>query len=297
MTTAIPQVAAAYEHWLARLDMTFKARQGKTRLVDTKREGPLSVQRAFYPERSGAAHLYLLHPPAGIVSGDELNIAANLDTDCEVLLTTPGANRFYRARDAVGIASKQSQHNRFYVQDNARLEYLPHETLVYANANAFSTTDIFVEGNASFVGWDIACLGLPHIQQPFDKGRFTQTLSLYHNGRIRFHDRLAVEAQDDMCRSRIGLAGHHVVGNMVLFNGEHAASTAMAKQLVELARNASEAEHENGELAITQLQGVVITRYLGDDSEACRECFARIWAATRPLMSGRDAVPPRIWYT
>ena len=68
--------AAAYEQWLARLEMTFAHRQQKTKLVDTLREGPLSVQRAFYPETTGAAHLYLLHPPAGIVSGDELHVAA-----------------------------------------------------------------------------------------------------------------------------------------------------------------------------------------------------------------------------
>ena len=121
--------AAAYEQWLARLEMTFAHRQQKTKLVDTLREGPLSVQRAFYPETTGAAHLYLLHPPAGIVSGDELHVAATLEKDCQVLLTTPGANRFYRAREAKQMASKQCQFNRFTVADNAHLEYLPHETL------------------------------------------------------------------------------------------------------------------------------------------------------------------------
>ena len=52
--------------------MQFTARQGRTQLQRTERVGPLSVQRAFYPEANGTAHLYLLHPPAGIVSGDEL---------------------------------------------------------------------------------------------------------------------------------------------------------------------------------------------------------------------------------
>lgn len=37
--------AAAYEQWLARLEMTFALRQQKTKLVNTLREGPLSVQR------------------------------------------------------------------------------------------------------------------------------------------------------------------------------------------------------------------------------------------------------------
>lgn len=297
MTIASTPVAAAYETWMARLALTFQARQGKTRLVETQREGPLSVQRAFYPEASGIAHLYLLHPPAGIVSGDALHVTASLDANCEVLLTTPGANRFYRARDAEGLASLQTQHNRFYLKGNACLEYLPHETLVYANANALSHTDIYLEDDASYVGWDIACLGLPHIQQPFEKGSFTQTLSVYHNNKIRFHDRLAIDAQDDLTLSKIGLAGHHVVGTMVLFSSLCSASTIEPKALVEVARQVTQQEHENNELAVTQLQGVVIVRYLGDDSEACRHAFVRIWAATRPLLSGREPVIPRIWYT
>ena len=101
--TAFEPLAAIdcnHQQWLARLHMSFATRQGRTLLHRTERQGPLSVQRAFYPETNGTAHLYLLHPPAGIVSGDELRISASLSADNQVLLTTPGANRFYRARGA-----------------------------------------------------------------------------------------------------------------------------------------------------------------------------------------------------
>ena len=250
--------AVAYEQWLARLEMTFAHRQQKTKLVNTLREGPLSVQRAFYPETTGAAHLYLLHPPAGIVSGDELHVAATLEEDCQVLLTTPGANRFYRAREAKQMASKQCQFNRFTVADNAHLEYLPHETLVYTNANAFSHTQVYLDKGASYVGWDVACLGLPHIDQPFSKGQFTQTFSLYHNQGIRFHDRLALHAKDNLHQSRIGVAGHHVVGTMVLFNGNEASSNEWAKSVCSLIRTCIDELNLCSFMSVTQLQGVVV---------------------------------------
>lgn len=289
--------ATAYEQWLARLEMTFSHRQQKTKLVNTLREGPLSVQRAFYPETTGAAHLYLLHPPAGIVSGDELHVAATLEENCQVLLTTPGANRFYRAREAKQMASKQCQFNRFTVADNAHLEFLPHETLVYTNANAFSHTHVYLDKGASYVGWDIACLGLPHIDQPFSNGQFTQTFSLYHNQKIRFHDRLALQAKDNLHHSRIGLAGHHVVGTMVLFNGHEASSNEWAKSMCSQIRRCIDEIDLSSFMSVTQLQGVVVVRYLGEDSEVCREGFVRIWMQTRPQVSGHLAVPPRIWYT
>ena len=63
--------------------------------------GPLRVQRPFYPEGplpgaplSAAAlaepcHCCLLHPPGGLVSGDDLRITALVEPQAHVLLTTP----------------------------------------------------------------------------------------------------------------------------------------------------------------------------------------------------------------
>lgn len=297
MSVAQPVTTPSHSQWMARLFMSFNARQGKTHLKNTHREGPLSVQRAFYPEDNGTAHLYLLHPPAGIVSGDELHISANLDSQCQVLLTTPGANRFYRAREADELASRQCQFTHFNLHGDACLEYLPHETLIYPNANAFSHNTINVSDNASYVGWDIACIGLPHIDRPFDGGRFTQTLSLFYNDNVLFHDRLAIQANDAVTRSRIGLAGHHVIGTMIMFDGKHAGSSTWAKALCNKAMAVVGDQDDACEIAVTQLQGVVIIRYLGDDSEACRGHFGKIWSALRPDISGRNAVTPRIWYT
>ena len=48
---------------------------------------------------------------------------------------------------------------------------------------------------------------------------------------------------------------------------------------------------------ITALPGVLVARYLGDNSEAARLWFARLWQTLRPACCGRPAVPPRIWNT
>ena len=64
--------------WLASLALDFSHNVLGTQLSRTKRNGPLSVQKAFYPEGVDCAHIYLLHPPAGIVSGDELQVDITL---------------------------------------------------------------------------------------------------------------------------------------------------------------------------------------------------------------------------
>ena len=74
--------------WQATLDLRFQLLGGKTTLASRRHVGPLTVQRPFYPEEE-TCHLYLLHPPGGIVGGDELTISATIESDCHTLITMP----------------------------------------------------------------------------------------------------------------------------------------------------------------------------------------------------------------
>jgi urease accessory protein len=67
---AVPPIANGIG-WQASLNLSFANRFNKTLLVQRKHSGPLTVQRPFYPE-GDVCHVYLLHPPGGIVGGDEL---------------------------------------------------------------------------------------------------------------------------------------------------------------------------------------------------------------------------------
>jgi urease accessory protein len=49
--------------------------------------------------------------------------------------------------------------------------------------------------------------------------------------------------------------------------------------------------------ALTALPGLLVARYLGDNSEAARQWFAELWKILRPACCGRAAVIPRIWNT
>lgn len=300
------------QNWFASLSMTFAKRADKTALVHSTRYGPLGVQRTFNPDKTGCAHVYILHPPAGIVSGDTLVLHASAKTKAKVLITTPGAARFYRARLADTASSLQTQKVELTAGNKASLEYLPMETLVYNRANALNKTTINVKGSGQYIGWEITCLGLPHIGQAFEQGSLTQSITLFHNKKCVFHDNMAISKQEGvdnaLMNQRVALGGHHVVGNMIVYDGaanlKQASlqlDTTFTAHLIKVCRDAISAfdlELETDVLiAVTEIQNVIIIRYLGSSSEQCRNIFAAIWKDVRPIMLNMQGIAPRIWHT
>ncbi len=94
------------EGWLARLELELDVRAGRTILKRKHQFGPLTVQRPFYPE-GNVCHLYLLHPPGGVVGGDRLEIELIVASGAHALVTTPGAAKFYRSAGKAEIAQQR----------------------------------------------------------------------------------------------------------------------------------------------------------------------------------------------
>ncbi len=82
------EAALTASNWQAQLRLQLRAGAERTRLVPLERYGPLSVQRPFYPEGE-CCHVYLLHPPGGVVGGDELDLQVELQPGVRGLFTAP----------------------------------------------------------------------------------------------------------------------------------------------------------------------------------------------------------------
>src|SRR6186713_1742249 len=85
------------DSWAAHLDVHFSQREGKTKVTHSAHFGPLRIQRPFYPEGNGTAHLYLLHPPGGVAGGDVLRTTIESGEHTHALLTTPAATKLYKS--------------------------------------------------------------------------------------------------------------------------------------------------------------------------------------------------------
>src|SRR6185436_819073 len=98
----------------------------------------------------------LLHPPGGLVGGDELSIDVEVDAGAHALVTTPAAGKVYRTN---GATARQTQ--RLRVAEGGTLEWLPQEAILYDGARATLETRVELARDARFLGIDAVCFGLP----------------------------------------------------------------------------------------------------------------------------------------
>ena len=58
--------------------LEFARRVERTILSARRHDGPLLVQKPLYPEGGSVCHVILVHPPAGMVGGDEFELNMRL---------------------------------------------------------------------------------------------------------------------------------------------------------------------------------------------------------------------------
>lgn len=270
--------------WQARLALRFCRSTDRTLLGDCEHRGPLRVQRPFYPEPGGACHLYLLHPPGGVVGGDGLSVGVNCESDTEVLITTPAAGKFYRS---AGPTARLVHH--LQVASGASLEWLPQENIAFEGARVRASTRVELSGDARFIGWEILCLGRPASGEAFAKGAFRQELEIWRDGSPLYLEQGRFQGGSELLEAAWGLQGRPVTATLVCVGGEKGLGDAVRSAVGQV---------ESDELfGVSQLNEVLLCRCIGASAQRTFDFFLRVWSVLRPLVLNKPAVTPRIWFT
>ena len=275
--------------WLADIRLGFTRIGEGTVLSERHHTGPLRVQKALYPEGRDVCQAILLHPPSGIVGGDELHIAAAVGPQAFAQITTPGAGKWYRSG-----GPDAAQTIDFSLAEGSVLEWLPQETIVFDGAKSRMTTRVRMAADSRYLGWEILCLGRRAAGERFDHGSIHLHTRIERAGEALWIERGHVAGNDPLLDSPAGWAGASVSGTLLatLQAGDEPAPLLAACRTLQPADGA-----EGAEYAITALPGLLVARYLGHHSEAARHWFAALWQVLRPALLGRPALSPRIWTT
>ena len=282
--------------WQAHLTLSFQRRETRTVLGQRSHQGPLQVQRPFYPEGDSVCHVALLHPPGGVVGGDELRIETSVDVGAHALITTPAAGKFYRS---AGPLARQTQ--LLTVAAGAALEWLPQENILYSGARVHALTRVELQGDARFLGWEIFCLGRPAAGETFKAGEYRQDFELWRDGEPLYLERGRYPAADAILDAPWGLRSQPVSATLVGAGAPpNVVGTIRAgwDALNRSSRPFPEPSVDDAELAtVSQLDGVLVGRYRGPSTARARRFFTLAWSVLRPVLLDRPPCPSRFWNT
>ena len=249
------------------------------------------MQRPFFPEGREVCHVYVLHPPGGIVGGDRLRITARVGEGAHALVTTPAATKAYRT---AGPAA--SQEIELVVEPGGVLEWLPQETILYDGADLALTTRARLATGARFLGLDILCFGLParrdQADAGFARGRCRQALELWRDDRPAVLERGRFDGAATVHAARWGLGGAPVLGTLLA-----SPAPADAADLLTAVRGRADALPAGDAGGATIVGGALVCRYVGASTERAHAFLRAAWADARVALLGRAAHPPRVWAT
>ena len=266
------------QSWQAELSLGFTKTESRTVLRRRAHRGPLTVQRPFYPE-GDVCHLYLLHPPGGVVAGDQLTIEVKAEHGSHALITTPAAGKFYRSE-----GGSASQSVAMTIEENAVLEWLPQETIVYEGARLTSATTINIGVGARFIAWEIIVLGRPASGEGFELGEALLNWRIVLEDEPVYLERLRLDAQ--AFAARWGMNRHSTCGTLFAY--------PVSTEVLEIVRNVIGDAPGRG---VTRIDDLLICRALDHRADKLRDFFNEVWASIREATVGRKACMPRIWAT
>jgi urease accessory protein len=280
-------VVHAHSPWLAKLRLGFSDDGGTSRLVDRLHTGPLRVQKPLYPEGKKNCHAIIVHPPGGVVGGDELNIDVHVKQNAHVVITTPGAAKWYKANGKISKQTVQIQ-----VDAHASMEWLPQEAIFFDAAHVELSQSISLERDARYIACDILCFGRTASGEIFNTGKITQHSTVRREGKLIWFEQGAIIGGSNAMSGALGLNGKTVVATLI------AVGKVVPAALIDALRQQADLVLDSPAcFGVTQLKAVIVVRYLGNSSEMARTLMLLAWRYLRPEVIGYEAVELRIWNT
>lgn len=270
------------DNWHASLQLDYQRRGERTVLAHRQHSGPLMVQRPFYPEPE-VCHSYIIHPPGGVVGGDRLDIGIHVGSNAHALLTTPASGKFYNSERI-----EASLHQHLQVEDDAVMEWLPQDNILYEGSHTRITTQVELAVSAKFIGWEITCLARPYSKTHFHTGHSRQRLEIRRDNKPLIIDQMTLAAEQPVLTEHWGLGSYPVIGTLVATP----ASTSLLYKL-----NQQLQDIPDQPFSVTLMNTVLVCRYLGHHAEQARQHFEKLWRIIRPQMLQKEACIPRIWST
>jgi urease accessory protein len=263
--------AGAVKRWQGELELRFTRAENRTTLYRRRHLGPLRVQKPLYPEGPEICHVVVIHPPGGLADRDDLSIRLTLEQGAHSVLTTPGATKWYKAKEGSTLRVT------IVLQRGAVLEWLPNENIYFAGASARTTLRIELAAEAVACGWDINMLGRIASGESWETGVLrAATEFIRDDGSLIWSERTLLQAGSELISAPQGLGCYPIFGTLWCVGGK-----------------------SQPDVIVTLAAALPFTSALraGRQIEPVRSLMIDCWSRVRPMVVGRNAQALRLWST
>jgi urease accessory protein len=266
-----------------RASLTFARSGDETRLKDLYQSSPL---RALFPGKAtgDVLSVALVTTSGGLLGGDCLEVEVGVERGGAVQVIGQAAEKVYRSKGPDTIVEVGLN-----IAEDAWLEWLPQETIIFDQARLRRRTQVDVAPGAQFLGAEMLVFGRTAMGETLHTGLIRDVWEVRRRGRLMWADALHLE--NDL-KARLD----HPAG----FGGARAAATSIfvaddAGRYLPFVRELLDIVPEGIKCAATVVNGVLVVRWLAFDAQALRIAFGVYWAAMRHEVKGLPGRMPRLW--
>ena len=270
--------------WHGVVKITYQKRNHQTQPIAPYAQAPYKLQRPFYPQGQQTCYSTILHTAGGIVGGDKLSQSIQLQPETHAVITTAAASKVYRSRELTA-----SQTVNLMVGEDACLDYLPRETIVFNGAQYQQQLRVNLASTATFFNWEIVRFGRSARGEQFLQGNWRSRTEVWQNERLLWVDCPWLPGKKTILGSPHGLGGYPLVGTLVWFG------KPVPSQIIGEVRNLWDKSETTGEAGTTALMSGLLCRYRGNSRAEVINWFTNIWRLMRQFDGKEQPVTPRVW--
>ncbi len=248
-------------------------------------------------DQEGRCILPILHTAGGLVGGDLLEFKANVEQNSKVLLTTSSAQKVYGTvgRSLInpqGIFSNQK--TCINILDNSHLEYLPQETIIFANGLFNQELKVNISETSSFLFTDLVRLGRTSAGETIESGIFRSRLEILRNCDLfddwEFIDQ--IELSKISFEAISGMNYMPVFGSLIWIYEKDFPKLKISDFVKNIRLFFKESKNQ---LSIGILENGISIRFLGSSSQEARNNFFLIWKQIRAVCGFCEPKYQGVW--
>ncbi|WP_165929199.1 urease accessory protein UreD [Shimia isoporae] len=164
--------------------MRSKFRDQQSVLDDFRLSGS---SRVLFPHgRRDSLEAVLLNTSGGLTGGDDFHTEITAGKGSHLTVTTQAAERAYRSIDENAAKVRSS----ISVAPDARLNWLPQETIIFDGANVDRTLDVGLSKDSCFLMVEPMIFGRTAMGETVHQASIKDKINIRRDGRIQFADRV-----------------------------------------------------------------------------------------------------------